>query len=251
MLNAAQLLRIDLSLLVLFNTVLEEGHVARAAQRLNLTPSAVSHGLRRLRRLLHDPLFLKTPSGVKPTDRARALAGPVAELLTRVAGIVSTAGPFNPKTAQRCFTIGAPDALAAIFLGPLVARLAREAPSIDIRLLQLMPQHHGRPTSQVWQTTLTEIDAQRLDIAVLPIGPPPPRFAERLLFEEDFVIAMRKGHPLARKPSLPAYLAARHMLVSAIGDALGVVDAKLAEKGHSRRVALTVPNFMMALVQLA
>ena len=73
-----------------------------------------------------------------------------------------------------------------------------------------MPQHHGRPTSQVWQTTLTELDAQRLDIAVLPIGPPPPRFAERLLFEEDFVVAMRKGHPLARKPSLAAYLAARH-----------------------------------------
>jgi DNA-binding transcriptional LysR family regulator len=151
MLNAAQLLRIDLSLLVLFSTVLEEGHVARAAQRLNLTPSAVSHGLRRLRRLLHDPLFLKTPSGVKPTDRARALAGPVAEVLTRVEGIVSTAGPFNPKTAQRCFTIGAPDALAAIFSdlccppGTRGAEHRHAAP-------QLMPQHHGRPTSQVWQT---------------------------------------------------------------------------------------------------
>ena len=251
MLKPAQLARIDLSLLVMFHTVLEEGHVGRAAQRLNLTPSAVSHGLRRLRRLLHDPLFLKTPSGVKPTDRARALAGPVAEVLTRVENIVSAAGPFDPKTAQRCFTIGAPDALAAIFLGPFVARLAREAPSIDIRLLQLMPQHHGRPTSQVWQTTLMELDAQRLDVAVLPIGPPPPRFAERLLFEEDFVVAMRKGHPLARKLSLATYLAAQHMLVSAIGDAVGVVDAKLAEKGHSRRVALTVPNFMMALVQLA
>jgi DNA-binding transcriptional LysR family regulator len=251
MLNPAQLLRIDLSLLVLFSTVLEEGHVARAAQRLNLTPSAVSHGLRRLRRLLHDPLFLKTPSGVKPTDRARALAGPVAEVLTRVGGIVSTAGPFDPKIAQRCFTIGAPDALAAVFLGPLIACLAREAPGIDIRLLQLIPQHHGRPTSQVWQTTLTEIDAQQLDVAVLPIGPPPPRFAERLLFEEDFIVAMRRGHPLARKPSLSAYLGAKHMLVSAIGDALGVVDAKLAERGQSRRVALTVPNFMMALVQLA
>jgi DNA-binding transcriptional LysR family regulator len=250
MLNPAQLLRIDFSLLVLFNTVLEEGHVARAAQRLNLTPSAVSHGLRRLRRLLHDPLFLKTPSGVKPTDRALALAGAVAEVLTRVEGIVSTAGPFDPKTARRCFTIGAPDALAAIFLGPFVARLAREAPGIDIRLLQLMPQHHGRPTSQVWQTTLTELDAQRLDLAVLPIGPPPPRFVERMIFEEDFVVAMRRGHALARKPSLAAYLASQHMLVSAIGDAQGVVDAKLAEKGHSRRVALTVPNFMMALVQL-
>jgi DNA-binding transcriptional LysR family regulator len=251
MLKPAQLLRIDFSLLVLFSTVLEEGHVARAAQRLNLTPSAVSHGLRRLRRLLHDPLFLKTPSGVKPTDRARALAGPVSEVLNRVEGIVSTAGPFDPKSAQRCFTIGAPDALAAIFLEPFFARLAREAPNIDIRLLQLMPQHHGRPTSQVWQTTLIELDAQRLDLAVLPIGPPPPRFVERLLFEEDFVVALRKGHPLARKTSLTAYLDAQHMLVSAIGDALGVVDAKLAEKGHSRRVALTVPNFMMALVQLA
>jgi DNA-binding transcriptional LysR family regulator len=251
MLKPAQLLRIDLSLLVLFSTVLEEGHVARAAQRLNLTPSAVSHGLRRLRRLLGDPLFLKIPGGVKPTDRARELAAPVADVLMRVEGIVSAAAPFDPKKVQRSFTIGAPDALAAIFLGPFVARLAREAPGIDIRLLQLMPQHHGKPTSQVWQTTLSELDAQRLDLAVLPIGPLPPRFAERLLFEEDFVVAMRKGHLLARKLSLGCYLAAQHMLVSAIGDALGVVDAKLAEKGLSRRVTLTVPNFMMALVQLA
>jgi DNA-binding transcriptional LysR family regulator len=164
---------------------------------------------------------------------------------------VSTVGPFDPKTAQRCFTIGAPDALAAIFLGPLIACLGREAPHIDVRLLQLIPQHHGRPANQVWQSILTELDAQRLDIAVLPIGPPPGRFAGRLLFEEDFVMAMRRGHPLARKPTLTAYLAAQHLLVSAIGDALGVVDAKLAEQGRSRRVALTVPNFMMALVQLA
>ncbi|WP_213289186.1 LysR family transcriptional regulator [Bradyrhizobium sp. sGM-13] len=251
MLKPAQLLRIDLSLLVLFSTVLEEGHVARAAEKLNLTPSAVSHGLRRLRRLLHDPLFLKTPGGVKPTDRALALAGPVTETLARVDGIISMVGPFDPGSTRRCFTIGAPDALAAIFLGPLVSRLAREAPGVDIRLLHLMPQHHGKPTSQVWQTTLTELDSHRLDLAILPIGPLPPRFAERLLFEEDFVVAMRKGHPLARASKLAAYLKARHMLVSAIGDAQGVVDAKLAERGHSRRVALTVPNFMMALVQLA
>jgi DNA-binding transcriptional LysR family regulator len=251
MLEPAQLLRIDFSLLVLFSTVLEEGHVARAAQRLNLTPSAVSHGLRRLRHLLHDPLFLKTPTGVKPTDRARGLAAPVAEVLMRVEGIVSAAGRFDPKKAQRSFTIGAPDALAAVFLGPLVARLTREAPGIDIRLLQLMPQHHGRPTSQVWQTTLSELDAQRLDLVVLPIGPLPPRFSEYLLFEEDFVVTMRKAHPLTRRLGFEAYLAANHMLVSAIGDPLGVVDARLAEKGLSRRVLLTVPNFMMALVQLS
>jgi DNA-binding transcriptional LysR family regulator len=251
MLKPAQLVRIDLGLLVLFNTVLEEGHVARAADRLNLTPSAVSHGLRRLRQLLHDPLFLKVPSGVKPTDRALALAAPVAEVLSRVDGIVSAAGPFDPRTSRRSFTIGAPDAITAVFLSPLFARLAQAAPGVDIRLLQLMPQHHGKPTSQVWHTTLAELDAHRLDLAVLPIGSLPPRFVDRLLFEEDFIVAMRAGHQLARKLSLDTYLAAPHMLVSAIGDAHGVVDARLAEMGHSRRVALTVPNFMLALAQLA
>lgn len=251
MLNPAQLARVDVTLLVVFNTVLEEGQVLRAADKLNLTPSAVSHQLRRLRRIFHDPLFLKTPTGVKPTERALALVGPVAELLSRLDAIVSAAAPFDPRTARRSFTIGAPDALAAVFLDALLKIIAREGPGIDIRLLQLMPQRHGKSSSQVWQDTLSELDSHRLDLAVLPVGPLPSRYAERLLFEEDFVVAMRKGHRMARKVTLSAYLAAPHLLVSAIGDALGIVDIKLAERGHSRRVALTVPSFMMALAQLA
>jgi DNA-binding transcriptional LysR family regulator len=251
MLNAAQLLRIDLNLLVLFNTVLAEGHVARAADRLNLTPSAVSHGLNRLRRLLQDPLFLKTPKGVKPTERALALAAPIADILVRIDTVISASGPFNAKTAERRFNIGAPDGISAIFTTPLLELLTRDAPGIDIRILQLMPQHHGKPTSAVWGSVLSELDAQRLDLAVLPIGPPPPRFVGHLLFEEDFIVTMRSGHPFGRNPTLKSYLGMCHMLVSAIGDAHGVVDERLAEKGLSRRVALTVPNFMMALNQLA
>ena len=114
-----------------------------------------------------------------------------------------------------------------------------------------MPQRHGNSTRQVWHDTLTELDAHRLGLAVLPIGPLPSRYVERLLFEEDFVVAMRKGHGLVRNLTLKSYLAAPHMLVSAIGDGLGNVDIKLAEKGQSRRVAVTVPNFMMALALLA
>lgn len=251
MLNPAQLARVDVTLLVVFSTVLEERQVLRAADRLNLTPSAVSHGLRRLRRIFHDPLFLKTPNGVKPTERALALAGPVTELLSRLDAIVSAAAPFDARTATRSFTIGAPDALAAVFLASLLKILAREGPGIDIRLLQLMPQRQGKSSSQAWQDTLSELDSHRLDLAVLPVGPLPSRYAERLLFEEDFVVAMRKGHRMARKVTLAAYLAAPQLLVSAIGDALGIVDIRLAERGHTRRVALTVPNFMMALAQLA
>lgn len=251
MLNAAQLLRIDLRLLVLFSAVLEERHVARAADKLNLTPSAVSHGLGRLRRLLQDPLFLKTPKGVVPTERALALAVPIAEILSRIDSVISAGGPFDPRSAERSFTVGAPDALSTIFITPLLELLAREAPSVDIRILQLMPQHQGKPPSQAWHATLAELDAQRLDLVILPIGSLTPRYAERLLFEEDFVVTMRRGHPFGRDPSLKSYLAMRHMLVSAIGDAHGVVDEKLAEKGLSRRIALTVPNFMVALAQLA
>jgi DNA-binding transcriptional LysR family regulator len=251
MMNVAQLLRVDVSLLVLFSAVLEERHVARAAEKLNLTPSAVSHGLNRLRRLMQDPLFLKIPKGVKPTERALELAAPIGEILARIDNLLSASGPFEAKSAARTFTIGAPDAISTIFATPLLELVAREAPGIDIRIVQLMPQHHGKPTSEVWNSALTELDTQRLDLAVLPIGPLTPRFASHLLFEEDFIVAMRRGHAFARDPSLQSYLAMRHMLISAIGDAYGVADQKLAEMGLSRRVALTVPNFMMALAQLA
>src|SRR5918997_6391986 len=106
MLKETDLSRVDLNLLVLFATVLEERHVGRAAARLNLSPSAVSHGLGRLRRLLKDPLFLRTPKGVVPTARATELAEPIAEILARVRNVVATAEPFDPATSTRRFTIG-------------------------------------------------------------------------------------------------------------------------------------------------
>ena len=103
MLNQIDLSRADLNLLVLFEAVLKERHVGRAADRLNLTPSAVSHGLGRLRRLLNDPLFLRTPKGVVPTARATELAAPIADVLARVRSVISTAEPFDPAKSTRRF----------------------------------------------------------------------------------------------------------------------------------------------------
>src|SRR5215468_5994345 len=115
MLNQISLSRVDLNLLVLFHTVLEEGHVARAAGRLNLTPSAVSHSLGRLRYLLNDPLFLRTPKGVVPTARALELGEPVADILARVRGVVGGAERFEARTSTRRFVIGSPDGVSAVF----------------------------------------------------------------------------------------------------------------------------------------
>lgn len=251
MLKSAHLSRIDLNLLVLFHVVYEERHVARAANRLSLTPSAVSHGLSRLRRVLNDPLFLRTAKGVVPSARAQELAEPIADIIARADAVIASAEPFDAARSRRRFTIGAPDAISAVLLTHLLPALERQAPGIDIGLVQLLPHPGGKPTSQVWYQTLTELDARALDIVILPIDDVPPRFVAHTLFAEDFVVTMRKGHPLARKPTLKQYCAMRHLLVSMSGDAHGVVDAALAQQGLSRRVALTVPSFMMALSTLA
>jgi DNA-binding transcriptional LysR family regulator len=251
MLNEIDLSRADLNLLVLFEVVLEERHVGRAAEKLNLSPSAVSHGLGRLRRLLNDPLFLRTPKGVVPTARATELAEPVADILARVRRVVSTAEPFDPAKSTRRFTIGAPDALSAVFLPPLLADLRGLAPRIDISVRQLLPPHGGKTSPRAWEPALADLEARAIDIAIVPLDDIPARFAARTLYEEDFVIAMRAGHSFAGDPTLVRFCAMRHLVVSLTGDAFGFVDEVLASEGLSRRVALTVPNFMMALAVIA
>src|SRR5689334_21393599 len=139
MLHEIDLSRVDLNLLVLFETVLNELHVGRAAERLSLSPSAVSHGLGRLRQQLNDPLFLKVPRGVVPTERAKALAEPISDILSRVRSVVASAEPFDAATSRRRFVIGSPDGSAIVALPRLLKHLAEEAPGIDIGSRQIMP----------------------------------------------------------------------------------------------------------------
>src|SRR3954471_20896742 len=158
MLNQINLSRTDLNLLVLFEAVLEERNVGRAAERLNLTASAVSHGLARLRRQMNDPLFLRTPKGVVPTDRASDLAVPIAEVLSLTRKILSSAAPFHAASSTRRFTIGAPDGVSATFLPRLYARLARLAPGIDLSLRHLMPAAGEPSPERAWRHVFTELE---------------------------------------------------------------------------------------------
>jgi DNA-binding transcriptional LysR family regulator len=247
MLNEIDLSRADLNLLVLFDTVMAERHVGRAAQRLSLTPSAVSHGLGRLRRLLNDPLFLKTPKGVVPTERAFALEAPIGEVLARARSVLSSAGPFDPATSRRRFTIGAPDGVSAVFLPALLAASRRSGPGIDLGIRQLLPAAGERAPARAWQPALAELESRSIDLAIVPLDEVPARFSKQLLYEEGFVLATRAGHPFAAAPSLERYCDAEHLVVSMTGDPHGFVDDVLEQRGRSRRVALTVPNFTFAL----
>jgi DNA-binding transcriptional LysR family regulator len=240
MLQEIDLSGADLNLLVLFDAVMRERHVGRTAARLHLSPSAISHGLGRLRRLLHDPLFLKHPKGVVPTERAEALAAPIAEILRRVQSVIADADGFDPQLSTRRFTIGAPDAVLAVVLPPLMATLAKAAPRIDLSVRTMLPMGF-----------VAELDARRADLVMQPATEVPQRFTAALLYEEEFAIAMRAGHPLGTRPSLARYCAASHVLVSSSGDPHGAVDIELAKLGRSRRVAATVTNFLFALALVA
>jgi DNA-binding transcriptional LysR family regulator len=242
MLNKLNLARADLNLLVLFEAVFEELHVGRAAERLHVSPSAVSHGLGRLRILMKDPLFLRHPKGVVPTDRARSLAAPVAEVLDRARQVMSQAEVFDPTRSKRRFVIGAPDGASAVLLPPLLATMRAQAPGIDLGVRNLV----GR-----FEEAFTELDAKTLDVALLPLPDIPARFVSRVLYQEDFVLVLRKGNPLARNLTLARYAAAPHIMVSASGDPYGLVDLILGKRKLTRRVMLTVSNFLHALAMVA
>lgn len=251
MLNQIDLSRVDLNLLVLFDAVYRERHVTRAADRLSLSPSAVSHGLGRLRKLLNDPLFIRTPKGVVPNERADMLAPAVAEVLHKVRAMVATSDRFDPASSARRFVIGAPDGVSAVFLQPLLAALRAAAPGINIGIRHLLPSPGEPDPERAWREVFASLEAGLLAIAVIPLAAAPARFTRRPLYDEDFVLVMRPDHPFVAQPSLDAYCASRHLVVSESGDPAGFIDQVLARQGRSRRVALTAPNFMFACAIVA
>jgi DNA-binding transcriptional LysR family regulator len=238
--SSIQLHDVDLNLLVLFEAVFAERHVGAAAARLHVTASAVSHGLRRLRELFDDPLFLRTPKGVVPSARATELAPAIVEILARVRNVVGSVERFDPAVSSRRFSIGAPDATLAVILPRLTAELSRTAPRIDLSVRHLLPMSGPG-----------ELDSGAIDLVVVPLDDVPARFFTKVLYEEEFVIAAREGHPFLKKPTLRAYCELAHVLVSITGESQGFLDEALAKRGLSRRVALTVPNFLLALAALA
>ena len=240
MLNEIDLSRTDLNLLVLFEAIMQEKHVGRTARRLHLSPSAISHGLARLRRVLHDPLFLKHPKGVVPTDRAAELTTPIGDILERIRAVVASSEGFDAARSSRRFTIGAPDAVFAVVLPPLVAALSTRGPNIDLSVREILPP-----------SALSDLDARHADLVIEPLAEVPPRFQAERLYDEDFVLAMRVGHPLRTRLTLDRYCAAKHVVVSTTGDPHGNVDLALKKLRRARRIAATVPNFLFAFAVVA
>ena len=139
----------------------------------------------------------------------------------------------------------------AVVLPPLLADLKKVAPHIDLSTQQLLPPRGILMPERAWNPALVLLETRAIDIAIAPLDETPARFVAKTLYEEDFVIAMRAGHPFADDPTLERYCRMQHVVVSLTGDAHGFVDEALAKLGRARRIALAVPNFMLALALIA
>lgn len=234
-----ELRQFDLNLLVAFDLLMQEQNVSRAAERLFVSQSAMSHILQRLRQQLDDPLLVKTPAGMKPTERAYALVDPVRAILREVERLIRLPEAFDPATSQRRFVIAATDYMDFLVVPPLIERIARQAPSVDI---------HIKRTEVPFPAQ--ELEAGELDVVLgfEAILKPAGYLNCDKLFEDRMTCLMREGHPPDGEDqlSLDEYVAMKHMLISRTGTRVGVIDEWLAERGLERRIALIVPHFLPA-----
>ena len=225
----------DLNLLVVFDAVMRERSVTRAAQQVGLSQPAVSHALARLRHMLKDDLLVRTPAGMAPTPRAEQLAGPVRHALGEMQ-LALEPEAFVPAQAERCFAL-AVDNCAAIVVAPaLVGAVAAGAPGVRLDL---------RPSGTLDVEDL--IDRGELDLAIGPLTADRERFVASQLFDDAFVAVLRHRHPGTRR-SLTAEALARlpELEISSSGDDTGFLDRWLAEQGLARRIAHRAPYLSAA-----
>ena len=225
---------LDLNLLMALDALLLERNVTRAAARVGLTQSAMSHKLRRLRELFGDDLLVGGRQGMVPTERALALAGPVRRGLLELRSAIRSTAPFDPATAQRDFTIISSDYADLVILPRVLEHLSRTAPGIGLRM---------RPPTGAIHQALEDGSAD------LVMGRPVEGsgLRQRVVFEETLVVIVRPGHPAldGDGTSLPLerYLELGHVMMSA-DDEPGPLDQMLATRGLSRRIVLRTPYFV-------
>ncbi len=226
---------IDIALLSCLPVFLRERNVTRAARQLGITQSAASQRLRRLREALGDELLVPGEGGLILTQRAEDIGPHLTQALEAVWNSVARKREFDPRTARREFTIATTDYGELVALSAALRRLREEAPGVTVRVVT---------------TTLDaplELSRGSVDLVVGGQLPSTPHLVRKRVGEEGFLVLLRDGHrALRRRLDLDAYLAAEHVLIAPRNTPGGVVDGVLDSMGKKRRVALTLPHFVVA-----
>lgn len=238
---------LDLNLLRVFDEVMAERSLTRAARNLSLTQPAVSNALRRLRDALDDELVRRHGHGIEPTPRALALWPSVREALRQLQEAI-VPSLFVPQEASSTFVLAMADATAAELMGRLAKRLETDAPGVSLRVVPLTTRDPRSLLSEGGaDLAIGYFPAVLADLTGLAQAGQAVNFEHQRLYAGEYVCVMRQGHPLADQPmTLDAYCAARHLLVSFSGRPYGFVDEALASIGQQRRIVLTVNQFFTA-----
>jgi DNA-binding transcriptional LysR family regulator len=225
-----RLRNLDLNLLLVFDAVLRERSVVRAADSLAISQPAVSHALNRLRHALKDRLFVRTPAGMSPTPRAEQLALPVRKALNELQLAVE-GDTFEPSTADRRFTIAVNNYAAVVAVAPILAAVRAQAPNVRLSLVPSGTLNLG-----------DRLDRGELDLALSGSAIAGERFASQQLIEDRFVAVLRSGHPALRKKLTAASLAElQHLGISSSREDLTFLDEFLKARKSTRVVASDVP----------
>ena len=227
----------DLNLLVALDVLLAEGSVARAAQRLRLSPSAMSRTLARLRETTGDPLLVRAGRGLVPTPRALELRERVSQLVQGGEAVLRPAEMLNLKKLSRSFTLRTSEGFVENFGPALIARVGKEAPGVQLRFLQ-------KPNRE---STLLRDGTVDLETGVVGeiTG---PEVRAQALFRDRFIGVVRKGHALSKGKITPArYAAGKHINVSRRGTDKGPIDEALKQLGLARDIVTVVGGFATAL----
>jgi DNA-binding transcriptional LysR family regulator len=230
--------RIDLNLLVHLGALLTERSVTRAAARVGIGQSAMSHNLARLRELFGDELLTRGSEGMRLTPRAVTLLEPVQTMLAQVEALVSRDQAFDPATAVRTFRFGLPDSIEILIMPALLARMREVAPGIHLRL-------YNFDASRL----LEDLDADAMDLAIGYVALQPGQFhhKRRKLFTETYLCMFNAEKTGIVPPiSLEDYVRLPHVLTSLRPGRTvrGIVDEALDKLGLHRSVALTTPRFL-------
>lgn len=234
-----RLRNVDLNLLVAFELLMRERSVSRAAEKMSITQSAMSHVLHRLREQLDDPVLVKTARGMEPSERALSLVEPVGKVLREIERLTRPPAQFDPTISQQRFVLAATDYLEFLVLPPLIEFLVRRAPGIDIHVQRTQSQF---PTESLENNTIDMVLGFEVMLSA------PAAFNRLKLFDDGIACVVRTDHPLANEGemTLEKYLAANHMLISRTGSNTGLIDDWLAKRQLERRIGLIVPHFLSA-----
>ncbi|EMN5734185.1 LysR family transcriptional regulator [Pseudomonas aeruginosa] len=232
--------KLDLNLLTIFDALFREGSVTRAADSLDLSQSAVSHALRRLRDFFNDPLFVKVGDSMRPTPKAEQMASSVLAIISTVQDTLITQARFDPATAVRTFRFCMTDMGELVFLPRMIQEFKRLAPHCSIQTLQVKPEDID-----------TTLESGEADLALgSQLSMSDSLFQQKLFTHKFVTIVSRDNKLLGDSITLEQFTQMKHVVIN-LGGKTTHYDRALDEHGIKRNVFLLTPHYLVIPMLIA